>query len=336
MDRARNTSEDGSLLIRKIFHNGDLGNHFEKVAFAADRVGESTMRKIWFALVLILFVAGCGTQNENLAKGKELIKSDKRRKEERAVREFKLALQQPTDKAEAYYLLGFYNSQEFYEPDTDDWQGASITARGEQMFLAYQAEQGKYLERLVFETLRDDDLDVQNAALDALKRVYEKGDRKRLLNQLQKAIKSNDNRDRHNAHWVLGNLGKDDPGTIVPILVKLLDHRRTETRLNVVKALGEVGSEEAIPALAVLIESGSAKWKRDREEPEVRQLAVEALGKIGGAAVPELVKIVENKGSSLRVDAIRALAILGDEKVVAPLLDALKEQSSREVVIPLN
>lgn len=293
------------------------------------------MKKIWLALTLVLFV-GCGTQNENLAKGKELIKSDKRRKEERAVREFKLALQQPTDNAEAHYLLGFYNSQEFYEPDTTDWLEASIAARGEQMFLAYQAEQGKYLERLVFETLRDDDLDVQNAALDALKRIYEKGDRKRLLNQLQKAIKSKDNRDRHNAHWVLGYLGKDDPGTVVPILVKLLDHRRMETRLNVVKALGEAGSEEAIPALAALIESGSAKWSRDREEPEVRQLAVEALGKIGGAAVPELVKIVQNKGSSLRVDAIRALAILGDEKVVEPLLDALKEQSSREVVIPLN
>ena len=294
------------------------------------------MKKIGLVFLLVLFSVGCGTQNENLAKGKELIKSDKRRKEERAVREFKLALQQPTDNAEAHYLLGFYDSQEFYEPNTPDWEAASIAERGKQMFLAYQEEKGKYLERLVFETLRDDDLDIQNAALDALKRVYEQGDRKRLLSELQKAIKSSDNRDRHNAHWVLGHLGKDDPNTIVPILVKLLEHGRTETRLNAVKALGEVGSEDAIPALAVLIESGSAKWERDREEPEVRQLSVEALGKIGGAAVPELVKIVENKGSSLRVDAIRALAVLGDEKVVEPLLDALKEQSSRDVAIPLN
>ena len=293
-------------------------------------------KKIGLVFLLVLFSVGCGTQNENLAKGKELIKSDKRRKEERAVREFKLALQQPTDNAEAHYLLGFYNSQEFYEPNTPDWEAASIAERGKQMFLAYEEKRGKYLERLVFETLRDDDLDIQNAALDALKRVYEQGDRKRLLSQLQKAIKSNDNRDRHNAHWVLGHLGKDDPNTIVPILVKLLEHGRMETRLNAVKALGEVGSEDAIPALAALIESGSAKWKRDREEPEVRQLSVQALGKIGGAAVPELVKIVENKGSSLRVDAIRALAVLGDEKVVEPLLNALKEQSSRDVAIPLN
>ena len=294
------------------------------------------MKKIWLASILVLFILGCGTQNENLAKGKELIKSDKRRKEERAVREFKLALQQPTDTAEAHYLLGFYNLQEFYEPNTADWEGASIVERGRHMFLAYQEQQRKYLERLVFETLRDDDLDIQNAALDALKRVYKQGDRKRLISQLQKAIKSSDNRDRHNAHWVFGHLGKDDPTTLVPILVKLLDHRRTETRLNAVKALGEIGSEEAIPTLAALVESGSARWKRDREEPEVRQLAVEALGKIGGAAVPELVKIVENKGSSLRVDAIRALATLGDEKVVEPLLDALKEQSSRDILIPLN
>ncbi|MCY4570333.1 MAG: hypothetical protein OXD49_18755, partial [Candidatus Poribacteria bacterium] len=74
------------------------------------------MKKIWLTLALILFVIGCGTQNENLAKGKELSKSDKRRKEERAVREFKLALQQQIDNAEAHYLLGLYNSQEFYEP----------------------------------------------------------------------------------------------------------------------------------------------------------------------------------------------------------------------------
>ena len=294
------------------------------------------MKKIWIILTLVLFIVGCGTQNENLAKGKELIKSDKRRKEERAVREFKLALQQQIDSAEAHYLLGLYNSQEFYEPDTADWEEASVAERGKHMFLAYQAEKGKYLERLVFETLRDDDLDIQNAALDALKQVYNQGDSKQLLSQLQKAIKSSDNRDRHNAHWVLGHLGKDDPSTIVPILVKLLEHRRTETRLNAVKALGETGSEEAIPALAALIESGAARSERDREEPEVRQLAVEALGKIGGTAVPELVKIVQNKGSSLRVDAIRTLAVLGDAKVVEPLLDALKEQSNRDVPIPLN
>ena len=287
-----------------------------------------------FSLIASLIV-GCGNQNEHLAKGKELIKSDKRRKEERAVREFKLAIEQESSNAEAHYLLGFYDSQEFYENDLPEWHQASIAQRGQHMFKAYQNKPGEYLEILVFDTLRDDDVNVQNAALEALTLVYQQGDRKQLLNQLEKAIKSKDNRDRHDAHWVMSNIGRSDPTTMVPILVDLLKHNQMGTRLNAVKALGEIGSENAIPVLATLIESGSAKREGDREVAEVRQMAVAALGRIGGKAVPELVKITENKGSSLRVDAIRALASLGDEKAVQPLLDALEEQSSREIVVKL-
>ncbi len=298
------------------------------------------MKRIMKSIILIVglafLVVGCGNQNEHLAKGKELIKSDKRRKEERAVREFKLAIEQEKDNAEAHYLLGFYDSQEFYELNQPEWNQASIAQRGLHMFKAYQQKQREYLEILVFDTLRDDDVDVQNAALEALTLVYQKGGRKQLLNQLEKAIKSNDNRDRHDAHWVMANIGRSDPTTMVPILVELLKHKQMGTRLNAVKALGEIGSEEAIPVLAALIDSGSAKRVRDREEAEVRQLAVAALGKIGGKAVPELVKITRNKGSSLRVDAIRALSSLGDEKAVQPLLDALKEKSSREIIVELG
>ena len=294
------------------------------------------IRNILLIFSLISLIVGCGNQNEHLAKGKELIKSDKRRKEERAVREFKLAIQQESDNAEAHYLLGFYDSQEYYETNQPDWHQASIAQRGLHMFKAYQAKEREYLEILVFDTLRDDDVKVRNAALEALTLVYQKGDRKQLLNQLQKAIKSKDNRDRHDAHWVMANIGKSDPSTMVPILVDLLKHSQMGTRLNAVKALGEIGDERAIPVLAELIESGSAKRERDREVAEVRQMAVAALGKIGGKAVPELVKITKNKGSSLRVDAIRALSSLGDEKAVQPLLDALNEKSNREINIKLS
>ncbi len=294
------------------------------------------MKKFFLLIGLAFFIIGCGNQNEHLAKGKELIKSDKRRKEERAVREFKLAIEQDADNAEAHYLLGFYNSQEFYEANQPEWHQASIAQRGQHLYKAYQQEPREYLEILVFDTLRDDDGNVQNAALEALTLISQKGGRKQLVKQLQKAIKSKDNRDRHDAHWVMANIGKTNPSTMVPLLIDLLNHKQMGTRLNAVKALGEIGSEAAIPALAELIESGSARREADREVPEVRQLAVAALGKIGGRAVPELVKITQNKGSSLRVDAIRALSTLGDEKAVQPLLDALKEKSSREVVVKLG
>ena len=275
----------------------------------------------------------CGSQNENLSKGKELIKSDKRNKETRAVERFKAAIKEEPDNAEAHYLLGHYDSEDFYaEGLAAARREASVEERGKHMFIAYQNEKRKYLEILVFETLRHQFLEVQETALEALKLVYTQGDRNNLLKALKKAIKSNDNRDRHDAQQVLAEIAKQDPNTIIPILEDLMDYKRMETRLNVVKALGDIGDERAIPVLVKVINSGSAKRKKDREVFEVRRLAVEGLGNIGGAAVKELVQLVENKGSAMRVDAIQALEKLRDERAVKPLLNVLGEQGSREVV----
>lgn len=286
---------------------------------------------------ITMLVIGCGSQNENLAKGKELIKSDKRNKEARAVERFKAAIEEEPDNAEAHYLLGHYDAEEFYAEDqTAARTEASVEERGKHMFTAYQNEKRKYLEILVFETLRHQSLEVQEAALQALKLVYTQGDRNNLLKALRKAIKSNDNRNRHDAQLVLASIAKQDPNTILPILEDLMKHKRMETRLNVVKALGGIGDERAIPMLVQVINSGSAKRKKDREAAEVRRLAVEALGKIGGSAVQELVQLVENKGSAMRVDAIQALEKLGDERAVKPLMDVLGEQGSREVVAKLR
>ena len=285
------------------------------------------------AISIAAFLISCGSQNPYLSKGKELIKSDKRRKEERAAQQFKLAIQHEQNNAEAHYLLGYYDSELFYADGTPEKAGASIEERGKHMFQAYQNDKRKYLEILVFETLRNREPDVQNAALDALKRIYQQADRKKLLNALKKAIKSKDNRDRHDAQWVLAALGRAHPQEIVPILIDLLDYKRRETRLNVIKALGAIGDETAIPVLVQVVNSGSAKREKDREGPEIRGLAVEALGKIGGSAVEKLVQIVENKGSSMRVDAIQALEQLGDERAVKPLLEVLSEQGNREVIV---
>ena len=290
------------------------------------------------AIGIVIFLMGCGSHNEHLSKGKELIKSEKRRKEERAVKAFQLAIQQEPTNAEAHYLLGYYDSQAFYDSvsESQDWEAASVEERGLHLFKAYQENKRKYREILVFETLRDNDMERQLATLDALKRIYQQGgvDRQKLLDALEKAIKSKDNRDRHDAHWVLAEIGKMDADTIVPRLLSLLNRkRRMGTRLNAVKALGEIGSEKAIDDLVDIVKSGSNKREKDRAEPEVRRLAVEALGKIGGRAVEKLVEIAENKGSSLRVDAIQALAKLGDEQAVRPLLEVLGEQGSREVKV---
>ena len=92
-------------------------------------------------------------------------------------------------------------------------------------------------------------------------------------------------------------------------------------------------NETAIEKLVKIVNSGSEKRKKDRGSSEVRRLAVEALGKIGDRAVEELVRIIQNKGSSMRVDAIQALEKLGDERGIPPLLNVLSEQGGREVTI---
>jgi HEAT repeat protein len=49
--------------------------------------------------------------------------------------------------------------------------------------------------------------------------------------------------------------------------------------------------------------------------------------------VDELVQILENRGSSMRVDAIEALSAIGDEKAVPSLLKVLGEKGSRQVAV---
>ena len=278
-------------------------------------------------LTLAAFVLSCGSQNKNLSRGKELIKSNKRRKEERAATEFKEAVKIDSDNAEAHYLLGYYDEK------------ATVEERGEQMYLAYKYDRRKYLDILVYETLRDREQvvkEVRNSALNALKKIYksENKGKEDVLKYLLKAIKSKDNRDRYDAGWALAELGKDEPNTIVPELIDLLDHKRMETRLNAVVALGEIGNERAVEPLVQLINSGSEEKESDREKPEVRRLAVEALRKIGSPkAVDELVKILENRGSSMRVDAIEALSSIGNEMAVPSLLEVLGEKGSRQLQV---
>ena len=278
-------------------------------------------------LVVLAASLGCGSQNRYLSKGKELVKSDKRNREARAVEQFRQAIELEPDNAEAHYLLGYYDAE------------ASLDQRGEHMYKAYQNDQGKYIEILVFETLRDREQDIREAALIALQQIHAAGEshKKRAFKELRKAITSKDSRDRHDAQWVFAELGKRASGAarteIIDLLLGLIDHKRMGTRLEAVIALGEIGDESAVDPLVALVESGSAADKSDREDPEVRRLAIEALGKIGGSAVPHLIDVMQNKGSSLRVDAIEALTRLGDQSVLDQLIAVMGEQGSRQVEV---
>ena len=153
------------------------------------------MRKYWFILfmcVVMIFVIGCGSQNEYLSKGKEWVKSDKRGKIQKAVAQFELAVEKDPNNAEAHYLLGYYD------------ENATIERRSEQMVLAYKNDKRKYLKILIEEALRDRDENVRKSALKALIDINAQIDP--MIKPLVKVLKSKDSRDRDDAALVLSKL----------------------------------------------------------------------------------------------------------------------------------
>lgn len=96
-------------------------------------------------------------------------------------------------------------------------------------------------------------------------------------------------------------LGKlRSPDAVKPLLFALFNDRDSAIREDVIRALGDIGHAGAVEFLFQVI-----------EEPGLRPLAVEALGKIkDGRAVPVLQEIV---GGKCRPEASRSVAGCGDQ-----------------------
>lgn len=62
-------------------------------------------------------------------------------------------------------------------------------------------------------------------------------------------------------------------------------------------------------------------------DPMTARLAGNALVAIGSAAVPALIKCVENNGDTMRAEATRALALIGDTQAIPTLFKLLDAKS---------
>jgi HEAT repeat protein len=90
--------------------------------------------------------------------------------------------------------------------------------------------------------------------------------------------------------------------------------------MHTAHALGNLRSEAAIPGLLKAIE--------DSDE-YVRWSAADALGKLGSdAAIPELLKAIEHSNSGVRRRAAYALGNLGSEAAIPALLKAIEDSNS--------
>lgn len=218
-----------------------------------------------YLFMAILMIVGCGTQNEDLSKGKEWVKSDKRGRIPKAVARFEAATEKEPDNAEAHYLLGYYD------------ENATIERRAEQMVLAYKYDNKKYLKILIEEALRDRDENVRKSAAKALYDINK--NMKSMMDPLIKTLKSKDSRDRDDAALVLSNLHNHKE--VVDRLAKkdILEHKRMYTRFDAVRALGMIGDEQSIDPVMSRITALKIEGEKG-EEPEVRQAAVVALREI--------------------------------------------------------
>jgi len=114
---------------------------------------------------------------------------------------------------------------------------------------------------------------------------------------------------------VLGIMG--DPAAVTPLVEALEDNNR-DVRWAVVKALGKIGNQGAIPGLI----------GRLADDAPVRREAVRILGEIGVGkpeVVDALIPLLENSDAKVRSETALALGRLSDPRAIAPLKSALDD-----------
>lgn len=119
---------------------------------------------------------------------------------------------------------------------------------------------------------------------------------------------------------------REDPAVLAKI--KALQDRNNSERKHIVRELGELGphAKAAIPALMDVV----------KDEPDLRQAAAAALGKIGAAAVPLLIETLNDPDKSVRLATIFGLQwARADAKPAIPILVKLLKAGDAEVRIEI-
>jgi HEAT repeat protein len=110
------------------------------------------------------------------------------------------------------------------------------------------------------------------------------------------------------------------PDPVVPLLlVDLLPDESPGVRQCAALGLRIQPDERSVPALVAALED---------QDPLTASLACDALGTIGKAAVQPLLEFLERGSPGARIQAVRALAIIADERAIPALVKVLDEDSA--------
>jgi HEAT repeat protein len=102
-------------------------------------------------------------------------------------------------------------------------------------------------------------------------------------------------------------------------LIPFLSDPAREVRQCAALGLAIKPSENAVPSLIQALSDGDSM---------VSSLAVNALVKIGGAAVPPLIEVVKQAPQSARIYALRALAEIRDHRAIPVMMKVMEEDSA--------
>jgi HEAT repeat protein len=118
--------------------------------------------------------------------------------------------------------------------------------------------------------------------------------------------------------WVVRTLGELSSYTPSPLLIGALGDENLSVRQCAALAIQHQPDSTAIPALIACMYDPNSLLAR---------LSANALVAIGPPAVPALLKLLEDGPLPTRLEATRALALIGDQRAVPALFNAFNEDS---------
>jgi HEAT repeat protein len=119
--------------------------------------------------------------------------------------------------------------------------------------------------------------------------------------------------------WATRALAEVEDPRVPALLRSKLHDADSAVRQCAALALRRQPSLQAVPDLIALL---------DHEDRLLARLAADALIAAGEAAVPAVLEVMQNGPRRARLEAVRVLALIGDQRSIATLFAALDDPSS--------
>lgn len=166
------------------------------------------------------------------------------------------------------------------------------------------------LETLVEQLISGDDQKAEQAAL-ALAELGEQA--------LPTLLELADSPDCDHRWWALRSLALIPAPQAKAALIHALGDSDINVRQCAALGIRHQPTFEAVPALLEALAS---------QDKLLARLAADALTAIGHQAVPDLILTVKNGNPTARLEAVRALALIGDPRAIPILYNVLSEEST--------